>query len=92
MKLRQRQNFLNLRSEGSLLPVDLLQRIQERDAGLKGLAPDDYYLVPHLRLNEAISQSWTRLLGAWQSFQESLRKLPVSDLGTTTTRERWLLP
>ena len=92
MKLRQRQNFLNIRTEGSILPADLLQRITERDPRLKGLAPEDYHLLPSVRLNEAINQSWTRLIGAWQSFQLALQKSIPGDLGTTLTREKWLLP
>jgi hypothetical protein len=92
LKLRQRQNFLNIRTEGSILPADLLQRITERDPRLKGLAPEDYHLLPSVRLNEAINQSWTRLIGAWQSFQFALQKSIPGDLGTTLTREKWLLP
>ena len=92
MRLRQRQSFINLRTEGAIIPVDLLQRINERDPRLNGLAPADYHLLPTVRLNEAVNQSWTRLLGGWQSFQAALRRLPPTDLGTTLTRERWLLP
>ena len=31
------------------------------------------------------------MIGAWATFQSIAEKLPESDLGTTVTRERWLL-
>jgi hypothetical protein len=92
MQLRKRNIFTTIRAEGSILPADLLQRINDRDAQLKGLTPDDYHLAGGLKLNEAINQSWNRMLGAWAVFQSALEKLPPSDTGTTVTREKWLLP
>ena len=61
MQLRKRNLFATIRAEGSILPADLLQRINERDAQLKGLTPDDYHLAGGLKLNEAINQSWNRM-------------------------------
>src|SRR5215813_1925071 len=92
MQLRKRNNFTTIRAEGSILPADLLQRINDRDAQLKGLTPDDYHLAGGLKLNEAINQSWNRMQGAWAVFQSALEKLPPTDTGTTVTREKWLLP
>jgi hypothetical protein len=92
MQLRHRQLFTTIRTEGSILPADLLQRINDRAAGLAGLSPDDYHLAGGLKLNEAINQSWNRLRGAWAVFQNALAKLPAHDPGTTVTREKWLLP
>src|SRR5262245_439595 len=92
MQLRKRNIFTTIRAEGSILPADLLQRINDRDAHLKGLTPDDYHLAGGLKLNEAINQSWNRMQGAWAVFQSALEKLPPSDTGTTAPREKWLLP
>jgi hypothetical protein len=50
-----------------------------------------YHLVAGERLNERISQSWKRLLGAWIAFRTAADTLPEGDAGTTLTRERWLL-
>ena len=36
--------FTTIRTEGALLPVDLLQRILAGDKGLPGLTPEDYHL------------------------------------------------
>src|SRR6266545_2585626 len=92
MQLRKRNLFTTIRAEGFILPADLLQRINERDAQLKGLTPDDYHLAGGLKLNEAINQSWNRMQGAWAVFQNALEKLTLNDTGTTVTREKWLLP
>jgi hypothetical protein len=58
---------------------------------LPGLKPEDYHLGAGEKLNEAISRSWTRLLSLWLGFRKAKAALPASDLGTTLTRERWLL-
>ena len=84
------QPFLNIRTEGALLPSDLLARLLE-GANLPGLRPEDYHLGAGEKLNEAISRSWTRLLSLWGGFRKSQATLPASDLGTTLTREKWLL-
>ncbi len=82
--------FTTIRTEGALLPADLLQRISE-GANLDGLTPESYHR-PGEKLNEAINRSWNALQGVWASFRAAQERLPESDLGTTITRERWLLP
>jgi hypothetical protein len=91
MKIHHRQLFATIRTEGALLPADLLQRIAANDRDVEGLDPSDYHLTGE-RLNEAVSRSWNRILGVWTAFQSARSKLPDSDPGTTLTRERWLLP
>jgi Eco57I restriction-modification methylase len=84
-------SFETIRSEGALLPPDLLQRIAERDKDLDGLRGEDYGLPPNEPLNEAIVRSYNRMIGAWGSFQEARAKLPEADPGTSITRDRFLL-
>jgi hypothetical protein len=84
--------FTTVRSEGAILPVDLLQRIAQGDPNLDGLTPETYNLLKTEKLNEAINRSWNRLLSAWTAFKAAQDKLPEKDAGTTLTRERWLLP
>ncbi len=90
MQTISRTPFTTVKTEGGILPPDLLARIVGGQ-DLKGLKPADYHLAPTERLNEAISRSWNRLLGVWQSFDDQRRSLPDHDRGTTLTRERWLL-
>ncbi|MBL8202642.1 MAG: N-6 DNA methylase [Blastocatellia bacterium] len=92
MQLRRRNLFTTIRTEGAILPADLLQRINDRDAQIKGLTPEDYHLAGSLKVNEAINQSYNRMLSAWASFQTALQNLTPTDAGTTVTREKWLLP
>ena len=90
MKTIARTTFTTIKTEGGILPADLLQRITEgRD--LEGLRPEDYHLFAGERLNEAINRAWNRCLGAWQAFDAQRARLPESDRGTRLTRERWLL-
>ena len=89
--MKARDLFTTIRTEGGLLPADLLQRIVHADKDLPGLDDASYHLVAGERLNERISQSWNRLLGTWKAFRTAANALPESDTGTTLTRERWLL-
>lgn len=91
MKKRRRDIFTTIRTEGNLLPVDLLQRVAEGDKGLDGLSPEAYHIGENERLNEVINRAWKRCKTTWAAFRKEYRNLPDSDAGTTLTRERWLL-
>lgn len=84
--------FTTVHIQGTILPADLLQRIVSGDTSLGGLSPQDYHLGEGERLNDAINRSWNRLSGLWAHFRAASQTLPDNDLGTTLTRERWLLP
>lgn len=88
MQPRTKRIFANVRTEGSLLPSDLLQRITDAK-DLPGLKAEDYGLTLGETLNEAINRSWTRLQSLWATFQKQRAALPQADAGTTLTR-RWL--
>jgi len=88
MQTVARSNFITVKTEGGILPADLLQRIA--DGEVDGLNSTDYHLAASERLNEAINRSWNRLLGVWQAFQHKVEQLTPSETGTTMTRE-WLL-
>jgi hypothetical protein len=82
MQTIARTSFTTVKTEGGLLPADLLQRIAD-GRSVDGLRPEDYHLLPGERLNEAINRAWNRCLGAWLSFAEQRRRLPDQDAGTT---------
>ena len=90
MQTISRTTFTTVKTEGAILPADLLQRIAD-GKDLDGLTPADYHLAPNERLNEAINRAWNRCLGAWIGFQDKRSDLLAADLGTTLTREGWLL-
>ena len=87
-----RRPFSAVRTEGGLLPQDLLARIQAGDSTLAGTKAKSYHLGPHERVGEAVNRSWTRLVATWHAFQDALAKQPEDALATGLTRERWLLP
>lgn len=88
MQTVARSNFITVKTEGGILPADLLQRIA--DGEVDGLNPTEYHLAASERLNEAINRSWNRLVGVWQAFQHKIEQVTPSETGTTMTRE-WLL-
>lgn len=93
--MRARSTFTSVRTEGSLLPADILQRIAAGDPKLKHLTPNDYHLPPGVKLNEAISRSWSRLVGTWAAFRDALAKAKEArpgDPATGLSRDRWLFP
>ena len=69
MHTTYRSAFTSIRVEGAILPPDLLQRIADGDPDIEGLTPEAYHLDKGEKLNEAISRSWNRLLGAWATFR-----------------------
>jgi len=87
---RTQQQFSTIRTEGALLPPDVLQQIAAGKAD--GLRPADYHLPEGYKLNEAITQAWDLLRKHWKSFQEARARLSESDTGTEVTNKHWLLP
>ncbi|RJQ26587.1 hypothetical protein C4577_03160, partial [Candidatus Parcubacteria bacterium] len=91
MQIRSRDIFTSIRTEGAILPPNLLQLIYNGDKSIEGLDPDSYHLGKGEKINEVINRTWNRLLGAWSSFKAGESKLPQNDKATSLTRERWLL-
>lgn len=90
---RQRTTtFTTIRTEGGLLPADLLARVSLQDRSIPGISNADYHLVAGEALGNRITESWNKLTAAWKHFAEQSAILPEADQGTTLTRERWLLP
>ncbi|MBI4506368.1 MAG: N-6 DNA methylase, partial [Chloroflexi bacterium] len=84
--------FTTARSEGGLLPPDLLQRIVGNDPELGGLAPKDYGLAATDRLGEAAARAWAKVKAYWAAFRAATADLPAAESGVTQTRQQWLLP
>ncbi|MFO7684281.1 MAG: hypothetical protein R6X34_29980, partial [Chloroflexota bacterium] len=81
-------NFITVKTEGGILPAELLQRIA--DGQLSGLNPADYHLGSGERLNEAINRAWLQLLSRWQTFRQKMENITPTETGTTLTRD-WTL-
>lgn len=99
MRARHHAGFATIRTEGAILPRDLLARIAAGDRDLGGITPDAYHLSGE-KLGEATTRAWHRLQGAWAAFRKETNPLrpeacsggAVLDPGISPTRERWLLP
>ena len=89
---RPNQNFQTVRSEGGLLPPDLLQRVLDPRSGLADTQREDYGLSPGERLNEAITHSWKRLRRHYGEFRVAASNLPEGEAGTGLANDRWSLP
>lgn len=89
---RRAQDFQTIRSEGGLLPPDLLRRMLDPKSKLAGMRPEDYGLPPGERLNDVITQSWSRLRKHWADFRTSIGNLPTGDAATGLTNDKWNLP
>jgi hypothetical protein len=92
VKARRRSVGSTIRTEGGLLPVDLLARVAAVDAALPGMDATSYHLAEGIRLSEAITKSWNLLQNAWVGFSGSVVDIPGPDPATSLTREKWLLP
>lgn len=89
---RRPQDFQTIRSEGGLLPSDLLRRVLDPRSTLAGTRPEDYGLPQGERLNEVITQSWNRLRKHWAEFRAGAGRLPEGEAGTGLTNDKWSLP
>ena len=92
MARRDLPDFQTVRSEGGLLPRDVLRRVVDPRSGLAGAAPEDYGVPPGERLNETIIQSWNRLRRHWAEFDARKASLASDVAGTGLTNDRWSLP
>jgi len=86
------KTFTCIKTEGSILPTDLLGKIASGHTDIEGLRETDYYLVEGEKLSETISRSWNRLQTLWDMFNAELAKLPENEHAIGLTRSKWLLP
>lgn len=89
---RRTIEFQTVRSEGGLIPPDLLRRLVDPAGKLPGTDPASYGLPAGDRLNEAITQSWSRLRRHWSDFRSALAQLPPGEARTSLTNDKWSLP
>ena len=89
---RNNQEFQTIRSEGGLLPPDLLRRLIDPRSKLPGVRPEDYALAARERLNEVVTQSWNRLRKHWTEFRAATANLSAGEAGTGLTNDKWSLP
>jgi hypothetical protein len=83
--------YTAIRSEGGLLPYDLLDEILAETA--LGQKAADFGLPKGRRLSDEIQRVWSDALELWSRFKAGREKLSEKDPhGTTLTRDRWIGP
>jgi hypothetical protein len=83
--------YTAIRSEGGLLPYDLLDEILAEI--VPGQKPADFGLPKGRRVSDEIQRVWSDALELWSRFKAGREKLSEKDPnGTTLTRDRWIGP
>jgi hypothetical protein len=82
--------FPSIRIEGGLLGPDILDQLLT--GGLQGQCPADFGLDTHHNLTDEIAATFANARALWGVFQHRLERLPESDLGTSLTRDAWVIP
>jgi hypothetical protein len=83
--------YVAIRSEGGLIPYDLLDKIASED--IQGQKPSDFGLPKGRRLTDEISRVWSDAQSLWDIVRRRRDSLSEKDpYGTTLTRERWIVP
>ena len=90
--MKRTLDFQTIRSEGGLLPPDLLRRVLDPKEKLDGTRPEDYGLPTGERPSEVITQSWNRLRKHWSEFRAAAMRLPAGEPGIGLTNDKWSLP
>jgi hypothetical protein len=80
--------YVGIRSEGGLIPYDVLDKIAKEEPGL-GQQAKDFGLASGRRLTDEIARAWSDAQDYWHIFQRRTASLPVSETGTTLTR-KWI--
>lgn len=83
--------YTAIRSEGGLIPYDLLEQIANEQ--VPGQKPADFGLPKDRRVSDEIQRVWSDAQDFWDVFRRRMASTSERDpYGTTETRERWLYP
>jgi hypothetical protein len=82
--------WAGVRIEGGLLGPDILEKLLAGD--LPGQKPEDFGLSSKRSLTEEIAMALATARTYWEAFQGRLARLPQADLGTSVTRDAWVIP
>jgi len=84
------KTFTAIRIEGGLFAPDLMEQVMAEE--LPGQRASDFGLNSRRSLIDEIAAVFADAQALWRVFQHRLERLPESDLGTTVTREAWMIP
>lgn len=81
--------FTAVRSEGGLIPFDILEKILSAD--IFGQAPKDFGITGRSVLDE-ISVAWKDARAYWTALDRKLNRLKSGESTVSDTRELWVIP
>lgn len=81
--------FTAIKSEGGLIPYDILEKILSAD--IIGQAPKDFGITGRSVLDE-ISVAWKDARAYWTALNRKLNRLRLVDSTISDTRELWVIP
>jgi len=84
------KTFPAVRIEGGLFAPDLVDQLLAEE--LPGQKPRDFGLDGRRGLTDEIAAVFADAQALWRVFQHRLERLPELDLGTTVTRDAWVVP
>lgn len=80
--------YIGIRSEGGLIPYDVLDKIAKEESGL-GQQAKDFDLPAGRRLTDEIARAWSDAQDYWHIFQRRAANLAEDETGATLTR-KWV--
>ncbi len=83
-------SYAAIRTEGGLLPPDLLDRIQRQDAAISGLEPKDYSLPPGTRLMAQMTEAWQAIQTHYASFRRTMQLIERDNASGTSETRTWV--
>lgn len=82
--------FPSIRIEGGLLSPDVPEQLLTSD--LPGQKPVDFGLEARRNLTNEIAAVFADARAMWSVFRHRRQRLPKGDLGTSLTRDAWMVP
>lgn len=82
--------FPSIRIEGAILSGDLLAKVERDD--FPGQKPADFGLPGGAKVKDEIARAWAEAQSLWAIYRRRLDHLTGVDLGTTETRNLWIVP
>lgn len=84
------KSFPAVSIEGGLFAPDFLDQLLAEE--LHGQKPPDFGLAGRQRLTDEIAAAFTDAQALWQVFKSRIERLSDSDVGTSVTRDAWVIP
>ena len=80
--------YPSIRIEGAILSADLLDQLEDKD----GQNPKDFSLGSNVRVKDEIARTFAEAQSLWKMFQRKLETLPKNSVGTSETRNNFIVP